>query len=224
MASHRLSRRYDLRCILTIAIVSTLALINESVALLHSAPRTTCYRATGEPILVPLDPSSRSSRRSFLTSISKLGVPAVALVTTFVPATDGGAVWAASASTKESLVSDLKEARAKLEKIPSLIQNMEWDAARSILKTPPVNQLWNLGESQNTLVKLAKETGEFDLLELKDELAISLQMCDQLTYDNAFVYFQPGNGKYKIKEPIDLAVKAMGQIQDAIDIASSGYQ
>ena len=47
-------------------------------------------------------------------------------------------------------------------------------------------------QSQNTLVQLAKETGDFELLELKDELAISLQMCDQLTYDNAFVYFQPG--------------------------------
>ncbi len=82
-----------------------------------------------------------------------------------------------------------------------------------------MNQLWNLGESQNTLVKLAKDTGEFELLELKDELAISLQMCDQLTYDNAFVYFQPGNGKVKIKEPTDLALKAMNQIGDAISLA-----
>jgi len=67
---------------------------------------------------------------------------------------------------------------------------------------------------------LAKETGEFELLELKDELAISLQMCDQLTYDNAFVYFQPGNGKVKIKEPKDLANKAMSQIQSAIEMSN----
>ncbi len=71
------------------------------------------------------------------------------------------------------------------------------------------------------MVNLAKETGEFELLELKDELAISLQMCDQLTYDNAFVYFQPGNGKVKIKEPKDLAIKAMSQIQDAIKLSSN---
>ena len=44
--------------------------------------------------------------------------------------------------------------------------------------------MWNLGESQNTLVRLAKETGNFELLEMKDELAISLQMTDQYVYDN----------------------------------------
>ena len=68
---------------------------------------------------------------------------------------------------------------------------------------------------------MAKQTGEFELLELKDELAISLQMCDQLTYDNAFVYFQPGNGKVKIKEPKDLATKAMSQIEEAIKVAKN---
>ena len=49
-----------------------------------------------------------------------------------------------------------------------------------------------LSQSQNMLLNLAKETGDVELLELKDELSISLQMCDQFTYDNAFVYFQPG--------------------------------
>ena len=67
---------------------------------------------------------------------------------------------------------------------------------------------------------LAKETGNIDLFELKDELAYNLQICDQLTYDNAFVYFQPGNGQYKIKEPQQLAKLAMKQIQQVIDIAT----
>ena len=71
------------------------------------------------------------------------------------------------------------------------------------------------------MVLLGKETGEFGLLELKDDLAISLQICDQLTYANAFVYFQPGNGKVKIKEPIELVNKAMKQIQEAIDMANA---
>ena len=71
------------------------------------------------------------------------------------------------------------------------------------------------------MVKLAKESGEFELLELKDELSISLQICDQLTYDNAFVYYQPGNGKVKIKEPKDLAFKAMDQIKSAIELAGN---
>ena len=41
-------------------------------------------------------------------------------------------------------------------------------------------------------MKLAKETGAMELLELKDDLAISLQMCDQYSYDNVFIYYQPG--------------------------------
>ena len=66
------------------------------------------------------------------------------------------------------------------------------------------------------MLALAKETGNVELFDLKDDLAYSLQMCDQLTYDNAFVYFQPGNGKYKIKEPQELARAAMSQIQQVI--------
>jgi hypothetical protein len=65
---------------------------------------------------------------------------------------------------------------------------------------------------------LAKETGNIDLLELKEELAYNLQICDQLTYDNAFVYYQPGNGKFKIKEPQQLSIMAMKQIQQIIDV------
>jgi hypothetical protein len=75
-------------------------------------------------------------------------------------------------------------------------------------------------QSQNTILKLAKITDDPELFELKDDLALSLQMCDQLTYDNAFVYFQPGNGKVNIREPTGLAFKAMQQIQQAIDSAN----
>ena len=39
-------------------------------------------------------------------------------------------------------------------------------------------------QSQNTLLQLARETGNIDLFELKDDLAYNLQLCDQLTYDN----------------------------------------
>lgn len=56
---------------------------------------------------------------------------------------------------------------------------------------------------------------------MKDDLAYNLQLCDQMTYNNAFVYFQPGNGKVKIKEPQELARRAMVQIQDIIDIVAS---
>eukprot|EP01083_Nonionella_stella_P023702 65588_1 len=127
----------------------------------------------------------------------------------------------ASASTKtDALVADLKSSKEKMAPIPALLEANEWDKVRTILKTPPVNSLWNLGDSKNTLVQIAKETGEFELLELKDELSISLQMCDQLTYDNAFVYFQPGNGKINIKEPIFLSKKAISQLENAIELSS----
>jgi hypothetical protein len=86
----------------------------------------------------------------------------------------------------------------------------------------PVNPLTVIiiMQSQNTLSKLAKESGNVDLFELKDELATTIQMCDQLTYDNVFVYYQPGNGKINIKEPVNLAKQAIQQLQRAIDVAS----
>mmetsp|Transcript_28760 Transcript_28760/g.43960 ORF Transcript_28760/g.43960 Transcript_28760/m.43960 type:complete len:187 (+) Transcript_28760:93-653(+) len=127
----------------------------------------------------------------------------------------------ASASPKtDALIADLKSSKEKMDPIPALLEANEWDKVRTILKTPPVNSLWNLGDSKNTLVQLAKETGEFELLELKDELALSLQMCDQVTYANAFVAFQPGNGKINIKEPIFLSKKATSQLDNAIELAS----
>jgi hypothetical protein len=45
-------------------------------------------------------------------------------------------------------------------------------------------------------------------------------MCDQLTYANAFVYFQPGSGKFKIKEPQELARQAMAKIEEALEMAN----
>ena len=88
---------------------------------------------------------------------------------------------AAADSATGVLLDELKSSKDKLTEIPPLLQNQEWDKVRTILKTPPVNKLWNLGDSQNTILKLAKESGDVDLFELKDELALSLQMCDQLT-------------------------------------------
>ncbi|KAL7527263.1 hypothetical protein ACHAWF_002110 [Thalassiosira exigua] len=153
-----------------------------------------------------------ATRRSFVASIA-----AATSLATILPVTAAHAV-----ESEESLVKDLGESLSKIETIPSLLENAEWDKVRTVLKTPPVNQLWNLGESQNTLVKLAKETGEFDLVEIKDELAISLQMTDQYSYDNVFIYYQPGNGKLHVKEPKEMANKAISQLKDALDIASRG--
>lgn len=134
----------------------------------------------------------------------------------------GSGVSPAHAAVDVGMLAELEASIEKMKPIPNLLADKEWDKVRSILKLPPVNKLWNLGDSQNTIVKLARETGNIELFELKDDLMYNLQMCDQLTYNNAFVYFQPGSGKFNIKEPQDMAKRAMGQIQQAIDIAKEG--
>jgi hypothetical protein len=57
-------------------------------------------------------------------------------------------------------------------------------------------------------------------MELGNELQISLQMADQLTYDNAFVYFQPGNGKVDIKGPQSMVKKAISQLDEIVEMAA----
>lgn len=128
---------------------------------------------------------SQSTRRSALTKLLTATATASTLLYLSQPSH-------ATSPTTAALLTDLQTSLTKLTTIPPLLQQSNWDAVRTILKTPPVNQLWNLGENSNTIVKLAKETGELDLLELKDELAISLQMTDQYSYDNVFIYYQPG--------------------------------
>lgn len=56
-----------------------------------------------------------------------------------------------------SLLDDLRASKAKLEPVPAMLENQEWDAVRQILKTPPVNKLWNLGDvsSLDRLLNLA---------------------------------------------------------------------
>mmetsp|Transcript_24896 Transcript_24896/g.53712 ORF Transcript_24896/g.53712 Transcript_24896/m.53712 type:complete len:212 (-) Transcript_24896:314-949(-) len=157
------------------------------------------------------DPSSDSSRRAFLSTVA---AAASIAVVPFQPAF-------AAEDSKDSLIADLNDSLSKVQAIPALLESAEWDKVRTVLKTPPVNQLWNLGESKNTLVRLAKETGDFDLMEMKDELAISLQMTDQYAYDNNFIYYQPGNGKLKTKEPLQMANKAISQLKEAVAAASS---
>lgn len=162
-----------------------------------------------------LPSSEHSSRRSFLLSTITTAAAASSIaIIPFQPAN-------AAEESRESLLAELNESLAKVQTIPPMLENAEWDKVRTVLKTPPVNQLWNLGETKNTLVKLAKETGDFDLMEMKDELAISLQMTDQYAYDNNFIYYQPGNGKLKTKEPLQMANKAISQLKEAVDAASA---
>jgi hypothetical protein len=151
----------------------------------------------------------------FLSLLLTVAV-AVAVTTVGVLAAPQVSLAASSSSTADRLIEELELSQSKLIDIPQLLQDQEWDKVRTILKTPPVNKLWNLGDSQNTVLQLAKETGNVEFFELKDEVAINLQTCDQLTYNNVFVYFQPGNGKISIKEPTDAANKALSLIKDIL--------
>jgi len=45
-----------------------------------------------------------------------------------------------------SILDDLKASKIKLEPIPELLEQKEWDKVRTILKVPPVNKFWNLGD------------------------------------------------------------------------------
>ena len=154
--------------------------------------------------------SATSNRRAFLAS--SCFIATVGLSTSPAIGAD---------RTVQSLLAELVESRDKLQQVPDLLQASQWDSVRTILKNPPINNLWNMGDGKNPLLKIAQQTDAFDLLELKDELALSLQMCDQLTYDNVFVYYQPGNGKVKIKEPTDLALKALSQLSEAISVVNA---
>lgn len=160
-----------------------------------------------------------SSRREWLGNVGGMAalVASVATTTTTVV---GFPQQASAAAPSDEYLTELKLSLTKLQPIPKLLEEQKWDEARTILKTPPVNKLWNLGDSQNTVLKLVKETGNVELFEMKDDLAYNLQMCDQLTYDNNFIYYQPGNGKLKIKEPIDAINKALSQLETIINDSS----
>jgi hypothetical protein len=156
-------------------------------------------------------PQTTVSRRDwFQQTAAKTAV--VAGVTLLSPQ-----IATAADSTTNLLIDELTMSQTKLQEIPGLLQQEEWEKVRNILKTPPVNKLWNLGDSQNTILKLAKETGDVELFETKDDVALNLQMCDQVTYANVFIYFQPGSGKINIKDPTDFVQKAMAQLKQVID-------
>ena len=82
------------------------------------------------------------NRRDFVTSFIAVGtaVPFFVIPTTSVQAA------AATTISKEDLLNDLTLSKEKLATIPALLEEKEWDKVRSILKVPPVNKLWNLGD------------------------------------------------------------------------------
>ena len=80
----------------------------------------------------------------------------------------------------------------------------------------PIAELWNLGASKNWLRAEALAAGDPELIELSEDLSSALQLTDQYVYDNNFIYFQPGNGKLKYKEPKDQVKVAQSKLKQII--------
>lgn len=127
---------------------------------------------------------------------------------------------AANAESNEELIALLKKDRELLEPVPKMLKEQKWDGVRSVLKTPPVSFLWNLGLEKNTLKKLGDSLGEVEVLERMDEIASALQTTDEISYSNVYVYGQPGEGKVKIQEPILFVQTAMSKLDEVLKIVA----
>uniref|UniRef100_A0A7S4IU75 Uncharacterized protein n=1 Tax=Odontella aurita TaxID=265563 RepID=A0A7S4IU75_9STRA len=141
--------------IATIALVASTAFApsHPACAAAYSPPQRTPLNAATGVGSSSIGSSSISSSTSSISSTSTSSRRAfLSKTTASVPAVVGAAVAlnpraaSAAAATKESLLSDLKASKEKLAPIPELLKSEQWDSVRTLLKTPPVNQLWNLGE------------------------------------------------------------------------------
>ena len=88
--------------------------------------------------------ASPNNRRTFLSKVATTTATsaAIAMNNPFNALTAN----AAPPISTTNLVNDLETSVQKLTVIPELLDAGEWDKVRTILKTPPVNKLWNLGE------------------------------------------------------------------------------
>lgn len=69
---------------------------------------------------------------------------------------------------------DSKLSKGKLSPIPELLEVQEWDKVRSILKPPPVNKLWKLGDSLNLILNQVKSPCDGDGLEDKEKFWLTI--------------------------------------------------
>jgi hypothetical protein len=92
------------------------------------------------PLTHAWTPLDQSSRRVFVT-----GATATVAATTAAILTQP-----AEAVVKDALLEDLRSSKERMAEIPALLDEKEWDKVRTILKLPPVNKLWNLGDVRQT--------------------------------------------------------------------------
>mmetsp|Transcript_22739 Transcript_22739/g.53825 ORF Transcript_22739/g.53825 Transcript_22739/m.53825 type:complete len:184 (-) Transcript_22739:153-704(-) len=122
----------------------------------------------------------------------------------------------AATDTEKALIAELRDCAERLKPLAEMIEKEQWDPVRSVLKTPPVANLWNLGMSKNQIRKLSDARGgDVDIVEYVEEVGGALQLVDQFVYDNVFIPTQPGNGKINKKAPQDqlkLARKKLDEV------------
>lgn len=85
--------------------------------------------------------AASSSRRSFFQSGTQSTVAAVLTSVAISPLQQ-----AVAASKTDGLIEELQSQKEKLEPIAQLLAQEEWDKVRQILKSPPVNKLWELAD------------------------------------------------------------------------------
>lgn len=125
------------------------------------------------------------ARRPFLSSLVLNGS---ALILSQINVENAAA--ASSATSMETVLPKIKQARKQLEPIPDLIKSEKWDAVRAILITPPLSDAWS--KTSKLLKNYVDAVGdlpdgdEFAALEYKEEAEYHLRFLDMAVYNNVF--------------------------------------
>lgn len=151
------------------------------------SPAIMAYRTSAIGTMAPVDNNDIvGCRREFLHTSIKAAFAAPFFIALYPDA-------AVAASSLDSLVSEIRQARKQMNRVPDLIQAEQWDAVRAILVTPPLSDLWT--KSARTSPLLADYAGavggtpsgdEFAVLEAKEDVEGHLRFLDMAVYNNVF--------------------------------------
>jgi len=125
-------------------------------------------------------PHDNWQRRSFLQAFG-----AGSVLLSYQP------TYAASPAKLDTLLSQVKEARAQLNPIANLIKEEKWDSVRAILIIPPLSDCWS--KTPKLLNNYAQAIGnelpdgdELAALEFKEEALDHFRFLDMAVYNNVF--------------------------------------
>jgi hypothetical protein len=157
--------------VLLVVVVSPCVVAAWSVLDMKQHPLTTYQKrtsiATATRTTKPQvqDDHDHISRRMFWRQSSGGAAARLAIIMMGLgsPGTSASPAMAAAASSlDDDALQDLKLSKTKLEPIPDLLEQKEWDKVRSILKLPPVNKLWNLGDVSSSVLSRLRILGWYE--------------------------------------------------------------